>query len=137
MSAQDIAELSVEDQAYFHIYNTAIEERRLFNDPQDYDTFLSFLNEYLTTPPNPEETKKNFSVNGRVFRGVPHQPKNYFNEVELIAYSLLPNHFHLVVNPIRKNSLEKLIRSLCTRYAIYYNKKQPYITRSCLYPDKT
>ena len=110
-------------EAYSHIYNKAVEERSLFNNQEDYEVFLGYLNDYLTIPPDPEKVKKSFSVNGRTFQGVPHQPKNYFNKVELIAYSLLPDHFHLLANQKLPGTLEKLIRSLCTRYAIYYNKK--------------
>lgn len=111
------------NKAFFHIYNKGVEKRNLFKDQEDYDIFQGFLNDYLTAPPDPEKTKKSFSVNGRTFRGVPHQPKNYFNKIELVAYSLLPKHFHLLINQKTHGSLEKLIRSLCTRYAIYYNKK--------------
>jgi putative transposase len=111
------------NKVYYHIYNKGVENKNLFNDNRDYDVFLDYLKDYLTAPPDPEKTKKSFSVNGRVFHGVPHQLKNYFNKVELIAYNLMPDHFHLVVNQKTRGSLEKLIRSLCTRYAIYYNKK--------------
>ncbi len=110
-------------ETYCHIYNKGVEERKLYNDQEDYEVFLSYLADYLTTPTDKENTKKDFTVNGRTFRGIPHQPKNYFNKVELLAYNLMPNHFHLLVHEIVAGSLEKLIRSLCTRYAIYYNKK--------------
>ncbi len=111
------------NKVYSHIYNTGVENRNLFNDEQDYEVFLGYLNDYLSAPADTESVKKVFTVKGRTFRGVPHQPKNYFNKVDLIAYNLMPDHFHLLVYQITKGSIEKLIRSLCTRYAIYYNKK--------------
>ena len=110
-------------ETYCHIYNKGSEGRKLFKDSSDYQTFLNFLKEYLSPRANPEVLKETFSVKGRMFKGIPHQPKNYFKKVELAAYSLLPNHFHLLVREIKKGSLEKLIRSISTRYAIYYNKK--------------
>ncbi len=112
-----------EEGTYSHIYNRGIEKRNIFNDEHDYKVFLGYLKDYLTAPADTESIKTVFKVNGRSFRGVPHQPKNYFNKVELIAYSLLPNYFHLLVKQKTSGSLEKLIRSLCTRYSIYYNKK--------------
>lgn len=112
-----------EEKTYSHIYNRGIEKRNLFNDKEDYEIFLTYLKDYLSAPPDPGKVKKSFSVKGRTFQGVPHQPKNYFNKVELIAYSLMPDHFHLLVCQKTSGSLEKLVRSLCTRYAIYYNKK--------------
>ncbi|MCX6704544.1 MAG: SH3 domain-containing protein, partial [Candidatus Woesebacteria bacterium] len=40
-----------------------------------------------------------------------------------VAYSLMPNHFHLLVNLRSKDSLQGFIRSLCTRYSMYFNKR--------------
>ena len=108
---------------YSHIYNRGVERRIIFCDGEDYRVFQGFLKDYLTAPQDPESIKKEFSVHGRIFRGTPHQPKNYFNKVELIAYSLMSDHFHLLLHQITRGSLEGFIRSLCTRYSIYFNKK--------------
>lgn len=112
-----------EKGSYFHIYNKGVEERVIFNDGEDYEVFRGFLKDYLTAPQDPESIKKVFTVHGRVFRGMPHQPKNYFNKVELIAYCLMPEHFNLVLYQKTRGSIENFIRSLCTRYSIYFNKK--------------
>jgi len=125
------------NEAYFHIYNKGVDNRNLFNDDQDYKVFLSYLKDYLTAPPDPEKLKKTFSVKGRAFKGVPHQPKNYFNKVELIAYNLMPNHFHLLVRQNTHGSLAKLTRSISTRYAIYYNKKYKRRGSLCAGPYKS
>lgn len=108
---------------YSHIYNKGIEKRIIFNDEKDYEVFQGFLKDYLTVPQDPKNIKKEFKVHGRIFRGTPHQPKNYFNKVELIAYSLMPNHFHLLLHQKTLGSLESFMRSLCTRYSMYFNKK--------------
>jgi len=111
------------DGLYCHVYNRGIEHKIIFNDEQDYNVFLGYLKEYLSAPADPESSKKVFSIRGRAFRGTPHQPKNYFNKIELVAYSLMPNHFHLLVNLKQKDALQGFIRSLCTRYSMYFNKK--------------
>ena len=108
---------------YSHIYNKGVEKRILFNDEEDNAVFLGFLKDYLSAPKHPDSLKKAFEVHGRTFQGTPHQPKNYFNQVELLAYSLMPDHFHLILHQKTRGSLESFIRSLCTRYSIYYNKK--------------
>ncbi len=112
-----------ETGTYCHVYNRGIEDKILFNDEQDYEVFLGYLRDYLSVPADTEATKKVFSINGRTFRGTPHQPKNYFNQVVIVSYCIMPNHFHLLVYQITKGSLEKFIRSLCTRYSMYFNKK--------------
>jgi len=108
---------------YSHIFNQGVENRSIFVDDSDYQTFLNYLEEYLSTPKDLEQTKQNFTVNGRVFKGIPHQPKNYFGKVELLAYNLQPNHFHLILHQKTEKSLQAFIRSLCTRYSMYFNKK--------------
>lgn len=108
---------------YSHIYNKGAEKIIIFNDEKDCEVFLGFLKDYLTVPQDPESIKKSFTVHGRIFRGTPHQPKNYFNKVELIVYSLMPDHFHLLLHQKTRDSLERFMRSLCTRYSMYYNKK--------------
>lgn len=108
---------------YCHVYNKGIENKIIFADDSDYQVFLGFLEEYLSTPSSHESKKAEFTVNGRVFKGVPHQPKNYLNKVELIAYNLKPDHFHLLLHQKTEKSLQAFIRSLCTRYSMYFNKK--------------
>src|SRR3989344_6029163 len=112
-----------EEGAYIHVFNKGVENRVIFTEPQDYEIFLGYLRDYLSMPSDPESKKKDFTVNGRTFRGTPHQPKNYFQKVELVAYCLMPNHFHLLLHQQTKASTERFIRSLCTRYSMYFNKK--------------
>lgn len=107
---------------YFHVYNRGIEGRTIFGDDEDFQVFLGFLKEYLSAP-DPESAKKTFSVNGRIFTGTPHQPKNFHNKVELLAYSLVSDHFHLLLHQKTHGSLKEFIKSLCTRYSIYFNKR--------------
>lgn len=108
---------------YIHIFNKGKGGLDLFRDEEDYQTFMKFIEEYVTPPPNPANLKKSFSVNGRTYMGVPHQPKNYFEKVELVAYSLMQDHYHLIIKQLKSGATEKLLRSLFTRYAIYYNKR--------------
>lgn len=122
MPAKNLTRISAEG-TYSHIYNKGIENRVIFGNSEDYAVFLGFIKDYLTPPQDIENVKKEFKVNGKIFRGVPHQPKNYYDQVELVAYSLLPEHFHLVLHQKKQGSLERFIRSLCTRYSIYFNKK--------------
>lgn len=109
--------------AYLHIYNKGVEDKLIFSDEEDYQTFLGYLKEYLTNPSDIEIQKKSFTVKGHTYHGTPHLPKNYFNKIDLIAYTLMPDHFHLVVHQRLEGMLQSFIRSLCTRYSIYFNKK--------------
>ncbi|EKD67722.1 MAG: transposase [uncultured bacterium] len=41
----------------------------------------------------------------------------------LLAYCLMPNHFHLMIKQCDAHSLDAFIKTICTRYAMYFNKK--------------
>lgn len=108
---------------YFHIFNKGVSGKFIFKDESDYGVFLSYLKDYLNPPAHTDSFKRNFTVKGRIFRGVPHQIKNYFNKVDLLAYNLMPTHFHLLLHQTTRSFIEKFMRSLCTRYSMYFNKK--------------
>ena len=111
-----------EEGTFSHIYNNGVENIAIFKDRQDFEVFLGFLKDYLS-PVSSEVPKKEFTIQGRSFRGTPRQPKNYLGKVELISYRLTPTHFHLIMRQNTPDSLGNFIRSLCTRYSIYFNKK--------------
>ena len=111
------------EESFYHIYNRGVEKRTIFEELQDYKVFLKYLKESLSPPPKPENIRKTFTLQGASFKGIPRQPKNYFKEIELHSYCLMPNHFHLLVKQKSKNSIEKIMRSLATRYSMYFNKK--------------
>ena len=43
--------------------------------------------------------------------------------VEIHAYCLMPNHFHLLLIPKEANSLSKLMQWIMTSHVRYYHKK--------------
>jgi len=110
-------------EGYYHVYNRGVEKRTLFEASQDYKVFLKYLKEYLSPPPKPEEIKVTFTLQGEAFKGIPRQSKNYSKEIELLAYCLTPNHFHLLLRQNSIDSMERFIHSLCTRYTMFFNKK--------------
>src|SRR5438128_456236 len=107
----------------YHIYNRGLEARVIFNDHEDYEVFVGYLKGYITPAADPSTIKTTFTVNGKSFKGTPHQPKNYYGKIEILAYSLFDNHFHIVLAQTIEGSLEGFVRSLTTRYSIYFNKK--------------
>lgn len=110
-------------KGYYHVYNRGVEKRQIFLDTQDYSIFLKNLKTYLMPPPKQEDLKICFTLQGTTFKGVPRQSKNYQKEIELVAYCLMPNHFHFLVKQLNRNSLQKFMQSLTVKYCMYFNKK--------------
>lgn len=112
---------------YYHLYNRGVEKRLIFLDQQDYGVFLSYLKEYLL--PKPEKELREKLVDPQV--STVERDKlikklslnNFYNEITLLAYCLMPNHFHLFIKQKTANAIDRFMQSLCTRYAIYFNKK--------------
>ncbi len=95
--------------AYYHIYNRGVEKRKIFVDDEDYTVFLAMLKRYLDS----EEHKDR---SGRIY--------NRIEGLELVAFCLMPNHFHLFVHQIDDpRAFTKLLHSVCTAYTSYFNRK--------------
>lgn len=114
-------------ETYYHLYNRGVAKGNIFLDPYDYSTFLSYLKTYLL----PKD------VLG--LSAVLHDPKsgykekyeadkllllkNFNEEIELLAYALMPNHFHLLIWQKEANSIDNFMNALGTRYSSFFNRK--------------
>lgn len=105
---------------YYHVYNRGVAKQKIFKETQDYKVFLRYLKDALTVP---KAKNIGFNLRGRSFKAVARPIKNFLKEIELIAFCLMTNHFHLLLKQYNKNSMEGFMRSLITRYAQYFNKK--------------
>ena len=108
---------------YYHIYNRGIDKRTIFEDEMDFKTFLKYLKEALSEPPDPNKSKVTFTLKGGTFKGLPRPVKNFVNNIKLVAYCLMPNHFHLLVEQNGEMDINWFMQSITTRYSMYFNKK--------------
>lgn len=96
-------------ESYYHIYNRGINGQNIFKDKDDYVVFLNLLKRYLSKKP----TKDN---KGREY-------DNFHNNLELLAFCILPNHFHLLLYQDDREAIKDFMGRISTSYATYYNKK--------------
>lgn len=122
---------------YYHIYNRGVEKRLIFLDEQDYAVFLSYLKSYLL-PKNEKlllEKLSDLSISykekGEVLKLL--RMNNFYGEIALLAYCLMPNHFHFFIKQKNSVSMDKFMQSLGTRYTMYFNRK--YKRVGSLYQD--
>ncbi|MFZ1257893.1 MAG: transposase [Candidatus Saccharimonas sp.] len=97
------------EDEYYHAYNRGVAKMEIFRDEQDYAYMLGLFKRHLSR--DPAVDKKG--------RAVPH----YACQVELVAYCLMPNHFHFLYYLKEKQGIEKLMRSMMTAYSRYFNNK--------------
>ncbi|OGL34592.1 hypothetical protein A3F65_00650 [Candidatus Saccharibacteria bacterium RIFCSPHIGHO2_12_FULL_47_16b] len=95
-------------ESYYHVYNRGVNKRSIFIDDKDYAVFLNLFKRYLT--------------DGSLDRFKRHYI-NLSSEVKLLAFCLMPNHFHLLIYQNNASGMTNLLQRVLTSYSIYFNKK--------------
>ena len=108
---------------YYHIFNRGVEKRSIFMDDRDRWRFITLLvgfqGEAVLNPMK------------RVVKLVQNQKfdDEMFNEilksryVGLIAFCLMPNHFHLILEEIKEGGISKYMQRLANSYTKYFNTR--------------
>lgn len=94
-------------QFVFHVLNRAIQGLTLFERPGDYELFCEILADALRRFP-----------------------------VRLLAYSVMPNHWHLVVWPLDDDSLSPFMQWLTAIHAMQWRKDKGSHGRGAVYQSR-
>ncbi len=126
MPSKNSLKLYAED-TYYHIYNRGVEKRAIFMEEQDYFVFLSYLKTYLL-PKDEKGLREKLSAPDTSYKERDKILKllrlnNFNNEIKLVTFCLMPNHFHFLIRQKSGNSIDKFMNSLGTRYTMYFNRK--------------
>lgn len=100
---QDVSE------SYYHIYARGINKQSIFQDHRDYKYFIALFERYLSNE------KKLDKV------GIPYP--NFSQDIELMAYCLMGNHFHMLIYQVNQGAMSRLMKSIMTSYSRYFNLK--------------
>lgn len=115
------------ENSYYHIYNRGVEKRHIFMDEMDYAVFLSYLKTYLL-PKDERELQNTLADENANYAQKAEATKllrmnNFSDDIELLAYCLMMNHFHFLVKQTQSTSIDSFMNSLLTRYSMYFNRK--------------
>ena len=100
---------------YYHVYNRGVDKREIFTDSSDYGKFIQSL--YCANSTEP------INVNRLPGQGFPLIKKGE-PLIDIGAWCLMPNHFHLLVREKTEGGLSKFLSKLQTSYSMYFNTKQ-------------
>lgn len=101
---------------YYHIYNRGNSKQKIFFDKKDHERFLKLV--FLCN--------SNLNIN---FRDLFQNNDDIFafdrgdTLVDIGAYCLMPNHFHLLVREKDESNISLFMQKLATAYVMYFNKK--------------
>lgn len=94
----------------YHLYNRGTEKRKIFITNKDYEHFLHLM--YVCN------THRNIKIS--------ELGENFDRKeklVEIGAYCLMPNHFHILVKEKEEGGISKYMLKLMTAYTMYFNRK--------------
>jgi len=104
---------------YYYVYIRDDNNQQIFKEESDYRFFFSLFEKNLSKV------------------GLPNHvivAKNRLNDsVEVLAYCMMPNHFHLLVYQIDENGIKKLMNNIMKSYSRYFSRK--YKSNNQLFED--
>ena len=106
----------VEGEIY-HIYNRGTDKRIIFQDIFDYRRFVKLL--FFCNSYKPLDYRSISKCNsfGKFIE------KRGTTLVDIGAYCLMPNHFHLLIRKKEPQSVSIFMKKLSTAYSMYFNAK--------------
>lgn len=118
----------------YHILNRGVDKRKIFLDQQDHFRFIhdsfEFNDQNLVN--NTFYTFQKFKNNVTELRKIKRNPRKLL--VDILAFCLMSNHYHLLLSPREQNSIPKFMHKLNKGYSRYFNEK--YQRRGTLFEGR-
>ncbi len=106
----------------YHLFNRGVERRTIFSIPRDHERFVALLEYYRF-----HRVPKSYSH----YLLLPLGDRAAYRQkleslpvaVEILAFCLMPNHFHLVVKQTMDGGIHRFLSNIANGYAKYVNTK--------------
>jgi REP element-mobilizing transposase RayT len=104
---------------WYHCFNRGVDKRIIFTNPKDYERFLMLL--YSCNSREPIHISNIYQSETLVELMAAALRKETI--VDIGAYSLMPNHHHLLLREHDYGGITSFMRRLGTGYTMYFNIK--------------
>ncbi len=118
-----IRKANFRNDEFYHVYNEGVENIVIFRDKQDFFQFLKMLELFNNTISKGSSVNYQRKTLPEKKSGKKVEWEDGKNLVEIIAYSLIKNHFHLILKQVSDKGISKFMQKVQTGYAMYFNKK--------------
>jgi len=117
-STKNQKEANFEHETYFHVYNSGVDGRILFNSKEDFDRFEAYL--YLLNAVEGQRAANFFTGNraATIFESARGELL-----VSIAAYAVTPREYHLLISANAHAGISKFMQKLQTAYTMFFNKK--------------
>ncbi|MEK7590358.1 MAG: transposase [Patescibacteria group bacterium] len=107
----------------YHVLNRGVDKRAIFLDDGDRLRFIHDLFEFNNIEPlsNLGYSFKNNNSIVIARRYIDRKPRKLL--VEILAFVLMPNHYHLMLRPLFDDGVARFMKKLNMGYARYFNEK--------------
>mgnify|MGYP003387401981 CR=1 FL=1 len=103
----------------YHIFNRGAHKLEIFKTPHDYDRFLILL--HLANSSQPLVVRDILNRYRGESSVIYREEKIDKSLVDVLGYTLMPNHFHLVMRQKAEEGISTFLRRLLTGYSMYFN----------------
>ncbi len=112
--------ISLAPGEFYHLYNRGTDKRTIFSTEKDHERFMALM--YLCNAAEPVRIDDIKKLRGPSLESL---LETELEEalIDICAYSLMPNHFHLLVREKEDQGISKFMQKLTTGYTMYFNKR--------------
>ena len=105
---------------WYHCFNRGVDKRKIFLTKKDYERFLLLMYIGNGTIPVHISVLKDKELHHILNNDLSNRDDPL---VEIGAYALMPNHFHLLMKETKEGGIATFMQKICTGYTMYFNKK--------------
>ena len=112
-----------------HVFNRGVHKKEIFHSENDYIRFLDVASYYLNYEYPYSAYSQQLKQAQRHHRTVEFKQefdlmnKLPLSPVSILAYCIMPNHFHLILKQNTQNGICQFMQKIGSSYSHYYNRK--------------
>ncbi len=117
-------DIQLVNEGIYHVFNRGVNSQKIFNSDRDYFQFLDRTKYYQNQNLSVGYSQLNdlsLAVRGDLLAELSRRGKVL---IDIIAFCLMPNHFHFLLKQKVENGISKYISNLTNSYTRHYNIKR-------------
>ncbi len=107
----------------YHVFNRGVEKRVIFCDKREYRHMVDLLDYYRFSEVPMRFSQFHLQSRADQLTITSKMRKNATRRVDILAYCLMPNHFHLMLRQVVDHGISDFLSNICNSHSRYFNTK--------------